>query len=83
MDNPLTGFILSLGRIAEELRTIRKLYEAELATREKPVYLVTEKPSRKDTTVFMPGMEDEQPAFKRWLGIDDVEDDADADEKEE
>lgn len=37
--------------IARELTAIRELYEAELATRDKPIYRVTEAPSKYDTEV--------------------------------
>ena len=52
--------------IARELTQLRMLYEAELAARKPPIYLLTEKPRENDTEVFY-GEEDEHKSKLREL----------------
>lgn len=66
----LLDYLLPLKQIAEELRTLRLLYEADLASREKPVVLATERPRKSDTEVSYMGVRDERPAYKRWFSAD-------------
>jgi hypothetical protein len=64
----LLAYLAPFKVIADELSKIRQLYEAELAQRENPVYLVTEKPRESDTEVTYMGDEEEKPkvGFGWW-----------------
>jgi hypothetical protein len=69
------SFIRPFAAIARELRIIRELYELDLESREKPIYRITEKPSKKDTEVSYSGVADTRPGFKRWFESGEEEDD--------
>jgi len=60
----LLSFLRPLPQIAAELRLLRELYELELSSREKPIYRLTEKPSKRDTEVLYG--EETVPAHKQW-----------------
>ena len=57
----LTELLLPFSVIAKELTAIRELYEADLASREKPVYRITESPGKSDTTVTYEDGTEESP----------------------
>lgn len=59
----ILDYLAPFQAIAKELKTIRELYELELASRERPVIRVTEEPSKHDTEVFY-GDEDIGPKSK-------------------
>ncbi len=69
--------IAPLSQIAKELRILRELYELDLESREKPIYRVTEKPSKKDTEVLYSGVTDDRPIYKKWFTAADVEEEED------
>lgn len=73
----LLAIFRPLAAIAKELRIIRELYEADLESRQPPIYRVTEKPSKRDTEVSYAGVTDERPVYKKWFGPADVEEDED------
>lgn len=60
--------------IARELTSLRELYEADLAARDKPVYRVTQDPSSSDTEVTYSGEEKPRTPLQRLLQ-GDIEDD--------
>jgi hypothetical protein len=51
--------------IAQELTKLRQLYEADLASRTPPVYLVTESPNVRNTEVSYQGVTEDRPLWKR------------------
>ncbi len=67
--------------IAKELTAIRELMEADLASREKPVYRVTEAPSKYDTEVTYAGEEPKKNAMARLLFGEEYDPDEDTDDK--
>lgn len=69
----LIRFIFApLHSIAKDLSIIRELYELELSEREHPIIRITEKVSKRDTTVSYAGVEEKRPIHKRWLhGVDE------------
>lgn len=69
----LLSLVRPFGNIARELRIIRELYEADLASRQTPIYRVTESPSKLDTEISYAGVEDKRPIFKRWFDSSDVD----------
>ena len=69
----LLSMLRPFAGIARELKIIRELMEADLASRH--IYRVTEKPSKKDTEITYAGVTDDRPLFKRWFDVDDVEED--------
>lgn len=62
----LMDYLLPLNKIAQSLDKIALLYEADLASREHPVILTTEKPKKTDTEVSYMGVRDDRPLYKRW-----------------
>lgn len=66
-----------LQTIAAELKIIRELYEADLMSRDKPIWRTTEKPRKDDTEVTYGGVKEKPPAYKRWFQSDEEEDDVD------
>ena len=73
----LLALFRPLTSIARELRIIRELYEAELESRTPPIYRVTETPSKRNVEISYTGVTDERPAYKRWFGQADVEEEDD------
>ena len=67
MFSKLAEFINPLHTIAKELTAIRELYEAELATRDKPIYRITEDPQEGDTVVMYTGDEPKAKSALRRL----------------
>ena len=49
--NKIKEVVLPFQAIAQELRILRELYEADLASRERPIIRITESPLRNDTEV--------------------------------
>ena len=56
----LQSFFHPWQTIAQELTILRELFELELASRKPPIYRITEKPSRDDTTVTYVGEDDKE-----------------------
>ena len=71
----LLALFRPLTTIARELAIIRELWELELASRQPPIYRVTERPSKRDTEVTYSGVTDKRPAYKRGFEADEEEDD--------
>lgn len=69
----LLAIFRPMKMIAEELHTLRQLYELDLASRQPPIYRLTEQPNKRDTEVSYAGIGDERPIHKRWFGAVDVE----------
>lgn len=67
----LVDWISPLKTIASELRLLRHLYELDLASRNPPVYRLTQRPKKTDTEVLYPDVEDERPKHKRGFEVDD------------
>lgn len=67
----LLALLRPLSAIAAELRNLRELYEADLASRPTPVYRVTEQLRKGDTEVTYAGEADERPLYKRWFQSED------------
>ena len=63
----LLALFRPLSTIARELSIIRELYEMDLASRDQPIFRVTERPSKHDTEVSYTGVRDDRPKYKRWL----------------
>jgi hypothetical protein len=64
----LLALFRPLKAIALELHILRELYELDLASRENPVYRVTEKPHGDDTEVTYAGVEPEpKPKHRTWF----------------
>jgi hypothetical protein len=53
--------------IAQELRTLRELYELDLASRNPPIIRVTEAPSKGDTTVLYGEEPEEKGKLREML----------------
>ena len=67
----LQSFFHPWQTIAQELTILRQLYELDLESHKPPIYRITEKPSKGDTTVSYAG----EPEKKEKADIfDDVED---------
>lgn len=66
-----------LHAIAAELKILRELYEADLMSRDKPIWRTTEKPSKGDTEVSYGGVKEKAPAYKRWFQSDEEDDNDD------
>ena len=62
----LLSLLRPLPVIARELTALRELYESELASRQPPVYRLTEKPSKNDTEVSYAGIERRESLLERW-----------------
>ena len=73
----LLAIFRPMKQIADELRIIRQLYEAELEMHDPPIYRVTEAPSKRNVEISYTDVADERPAYKRWFGAADVEEDED------
>ncbi len=73
----LLAIFRPMKQIADELRIIRQLYEAELESRQPPIYRITEAPSKRNVEISYTGVADERPMYKRWFGAADVEEDED------
>ena len=71
----LLALFRPLTTIARELAIIRELWELELASRQPPIYRVTERPSKRDTEVTYSGVIDKRPVYKRGFEADEEEDD--------
>lgn len=64
----LLAFVRPLHVIASELKILRQLYEADLDSRDPPIYRVTEKPHKSDTEVSYMGVDEEpKKKFKMWF----------------
>ncbi len=77
MFRALLAIFRPMKQIADELRILRQLYEADLESRQPPIYRLTETPSKRDTEVSYAGVRDERPIYKKWFGPADVEEDED------
>ncbi len=73
----LLALFRPLTAIARELRILRELYELDLESRTPPIYRVTETPSKRNVEISYTGVTDERPAYKRWFGAADVEEEED------
>ena len=74
----LLGIIRPFASIARELRTLRELFELELASRNPPVIRHTERARKSDTEVSYMGVQESVPGYKRWFTAaeeSDMEDD--------
>jgi hypothetical protein len=63
----LANVVAPFHIIAKELTALRELYEAELASREKPVYRITESPGRNDTEVTYGDEDKEKSPLRRLM----------------
>ena len=73
MIRTLLALFRPFATIARELRFLRELYEADLGSREKPIYRLTEQASRRDTEVLYDGVAPDKPGYKAWLTHDAVD----------
>ena len=60
-------FLRPLSRLADEIAIIRQLYEADLASRDNPIYRITQSPSKEDTEVSYSDGPDPKHKTKRWF----------------
>lgn len=63
----LLSLLRPLSRLADEIRIIRELYEQDLASRDNPIYRVTQSPSKEDTEISYSDGPDLRRKTKRWF----------------
>jgi hypothetical protein len=62
---PSRAIAAALTRLSDEIRSLRILYEMDLAARVPPIIRVTEDPRRDDTEISNMN-ENDAPAGKKW-----------------